>query len=154
MLLTQKPPTPKCGDGKGPVVKPSWGGMSKKIAAAVLQRHQWLSQLLPTVNNSLCFFKLSEGSVKPMHPSNTINLLCYSGKLGIWTIVFLETVLKALILGSSVDPLYSLVTNQEQKLSFLTLQEIYLMWSRESLWAWSNTLNPWQSFHLVIWLER
>lgn len=40
------------------------------------------------------------------------------------TIVFLDTVLKAFILGTSVDPLYSLVTNQEQKLSFLPLQEI------------------------------
>lgn len=59
-----------------------------------------------------------------MHPSNTTGLLCYSGKLGIGTVVFLDILLKAFIVGTSVDPLYSLATNQEQKLSFLPLQEI------------------------------
>lgn len=125
MLLTQTPSTPKGGDGKGPVVKAFLGGMSKKLLQLLCNDTNDCPSSYPLSTILICFFNFSGGSVKPMHPSNTISLLCYSGKLGICTIVFLETVLKALILSTSVDPPYShksgstLVTNQKKKLSFL-----------------------------------
>lgn len=52
---------------------------------------------------------------------NVISLLAVNGKLSICTVVFLDTELKAFILGSGMDhsPLYSLVTNQEQQFTFL-----------------------------------
>lgn len=98
--------------------------MSEKLLQLLYNDTNGCPSSCPLSTILICFLNLSEGSVKPTHPSNTINLLCYSRKLDICTIVFLETVLKGLILGTSVDPLYSLATNQKQKLSFLPLQEI------------------------------
>lgn len=109
-------------------------------------------------------FKLYEGSVKHTHPSSIVFWSsCCQWKAEHMRHCFLWYRIEGFsYLASGMDhsPLYNLITNQKQKFTFLPLQEIWPTWkcwiliNGESLWAQSNTLNPWQNFYFVIGLGR
>lgn len=125
------------------------------MAAAVLQHQMTVPAAAHCQQFSFAFLSFLKAVLNPHILCNTISLLCYSGKLRICTIVFLERILKVLFWAQVWIHYTALSQIRSRNRLFFLCRESNLCESAEYLQVQKAcelgpALNPWQNFHFVM----